>query len=105
MPSPARGTVSDDIEGMMATLKASQKYEADDDGFIHFDIARTTWNEEEIRENISEFLKSLDKVKPAKTTLLKFVSRIGVSAQFTPGVIFPRKELINELYPKTEEFY
>lgn len=35
MPSPARGTVSDDIETMMASLKASTKYEMDEDGFIH----------------------------------------------------------------------
>ncbi len=35
MPSPARGTVSDDIETMMASLKASTKYSMDEDGVIH----------------------------------------------------------------------
>jgi large subunit ribosomal protein L1 len=35
MPSPARGTVSDDIKGMMDSIMASTKFEMDGDGYIH----------------------------------------------------------------------
>ena len=35
MPSPARGTVSDDIPTMMDSMKASTKFELDEDGFAH----------------------------------------------------------------------
>ena len=97
MPSPARGTVSDDIISMMASLKASTIFETDEDGFIHIDFAKTGWKDEEIRGNINAFLKALESVKPAKSTLKKFVERIGVSASFTPGIIFPRKDLLQFL--------
>lgn len=41
MPSPARGTVSDDVEGMMKSLKATTKYEMESGtGLIHLEVAK-----------------------------------------------------------------
>ncbi|KAJ3216675.1 hypothetical protein HK099_005768 [Clydaea vesicula] len=94
MPSPGKGTVNDDIASMMQTLKASTKYEMDEDGFVHLEIAKTGWKDEKIIENIKSLMESLNVVKPAKTTLKRLIVKIGLSSKYSPGVIFNRAELV-----------
>lgn len=54
MPSPARGTVSTDIEGMMRKLTASTRFETDETsmagsgGYVHLVVGRTGWTLEKV---------------------------------------------------------
>ena len=40
MPSPAKGTVSDDLKELLSNVKATIKYEADQDKVVHMEIAK-----------------------------------------------------------------
>ncbi|KAJ3330742.1 glycerol ethanol, ferric requiring protein [Blyttiomyces sp. JEL0837] len=71
MPSPARGTVSDDVEAMMAAMQASSKFEIDSDYNINLAISRTTWSQEDIFKNLRAFLKAVVAAKPAKADGMK----------------------------------
>lgn len=82
----------------MAKLKASTRYEVDADGFIHLEIGASGWSNTDINRNLTAFLDSLNAVRPVKTSLGKFVSRVALSAGgITPAVVFPRKELLGLL--------
>ncbi|KAJ3121022.1 hypothetical protein HK098_004062 [Nowakowskiella sp. JEL0407] len=85
MPSPARGSVSDDIAGMMKTLKATSKFAMDDDEYVHMEIGRTGWPDEKIYgelnfslfailpinhalpDNISTLLTAIQAARPSKS--------------------------------------
>ncbi|KAI8853667.1 ribosomal protein L1-like protein [Chytridium lagenaria] len=91
MPSPARGTVSDDIAQMIANLNATQAFEIDTDSAISLEIARTSWTDENIQENLRAFVKAIVGAKPAKTDASKLVESINISAPFAPGLRLPMK--------------
>ncbi|KAI9207475.1 ribosomal protein L1-like protein [Polychytrium aggregatum] len=91
MPSPAKGTVSDDIEGMMKLMNATSKFEVDSDGYVHFDIAKTNWKDEQVMENFEALLKSLIDLKPPKFALAKFIESVNISSPHVIGVQLPLK--------------
>ncbi|KAJ3214410.1 hypothetical protein HDU67_001697 [Dinochytrium kinnereticum] len=91
MPSPARGTVSDDMALMMANIYATQGFEIDADSVINLEIARTSWADENIYENLRAFVKAIVLAKPAKVDASKFVESINLSAPFAPGLRLPMK--------------
>ncbi|KAJ3049607.1 hypothetical protein HK097_009426 [Rhizophlyctis rosea] len=89
MPSPAKGTVSDDLPAMMANLQATSKFEVDQHGYVHLDIARTAWTDSEILTNITTFVKAVRAARPPKTDESKFVESINISAEYAPGLKLP----------------
>ncbi|KAJ3083212.1 hypothetical protein HK100_009494 [Physocladia obscura] len=48
MPSPGRGTVSDDIAGMIAAFKSVKKYSADEQSIVSVDICEIGWPDQKI---------------------------------------------------------
>ncbi|KND02696.1 ribosomal protein L1 [Spizellomyces punctatus DAOM BR117] len=91
MPSPAKGTVSDDIPKMMSALRASSKFEVDADGFVHLEIGKTAWRDEDVFENIRALLTAILSVRPPKTDANKFIESVNISAKYTPGLKLPLK--------------
>ncbi len=48
MPSPGKGTVSEDVAGMMATLSASTPFISDGAGRIQVEIGRLSWDSKQL---------------------------------------------------------
>ncbi|KAJ3098683.1 hypothetical protein HDU97_003800 [Phlyctochytrium planicorne] len=101
MPSPARGTVSDDIATMMATLQATQGFELDTDSSINLgkiageveikQIKRNCTNIVARRKYLWSLVKAVVDARPAKTDASKFVTSINLWAPFAPAVQLPMK--------------
>ncbi|KAI8821810.1 ribosomal protein L1-like protein [Fimicolochytrium jonesii] len=91
MPSPAKGTVSDDISSMMSSLRAVTKFEVDPDGFIHMEIGKTSWSDDKLLDNIKAFVAAVVSVRPPKTDATKFIQSVSISAKYTAGVNLPLK--------------
>ena len=52
MPSPAKGTVSENIKEMMDKLNESQIVESDEHGVFNIPIANLDWQEQEIESRL-----------------------------------------------------
>ncbi|KAJ3189241.1 hypothetical protein HDU85_002866 [Gaertneriomyces sp. JEL0708] len=91
MPSPAKGTVSDDIATMMSSLKAVTKFEVDGDGSIHIDVGKASWREQDVFENLHAVVGAILKARPSKTDANKFLVSVSISAEHTPGMKLPMK--------------
>ncbi|KAJ3296305.1 hypothetical protein HK104_001712 [Borealophlyctis nickersoniae] len=132
MPSPSRGTVSDDIALMMSALQAANKFEGDTDGFVHMEIGRTTWADSEVLANLKALVDAVDAVKPPKSngngglqrlmtpvfqmlkyylfacssllTAPQFVQNVNISAPHTAGMLLP-KHPFRKAKPAKVELY
>ncbi|KAI8803669.1 ribosomal protein L1-like protein [Cladochytrium replicatum] len=91
MPSPSKGTVSESVEAMMASLETKTKFEIDGDGFIHIDVGKTSWPEADVFENICGVLAPVLALKPSKMDTAKYIKAIVISAPYTPGMRLPQK--------------
>ncbi|TPX62523.1 hypothetical protein PhCBS80983_g00257 [Powellomyces hirtus] len=91
MPSPAKGTVSDDIPTMMSSLRAVTKFEVDADGFVHMEVGRTSWQDDDLFKNMRALVSTILSARPAKTDANKYIEAINISAKYTAGLKLPLK--------------
>ncbi|HOZ02748.1 MAG TPA: 50S ribosomal protein L1 [Bacilli bacterium] len=66
MPNPKTGTVSPDIAKAIKEIKAGKiEYRVDKEGNMHVTIARASFSEGQIAENLKVFCEAVMKAKPA----------------------------------------
>lgn len=66
MPNPKTGTVSPDIVKAIKEIKAGKiEYRVDKEGNMHVTIARVSFSETQIAENLKVFCEAVMKAKPA----------------------------------------
>ncbi|XJO73112.1 hypothetical protein BDV3_004137 [Batrachochytrium dendrobatidis] len=94
MPSPAKGTVSDDLPAMMASLHASTKFELGSNNMIQVEVGRALWKESEVEANIKSLIGSIMKSRPSKQDVNGFVESISISAPHTAGMKLPNSKFI-----------
>lgn len=86
MPNPKLGTVTMDVKAAVEAAKAGQvEYRVEKMGIIHGGVAKASFKEEQIVENVNSFLNAVVKAKPsgAKGTYLK---RVAMSSSMGPGL-------------------
>ena len=86
MPSPKAGTVTPDVVTAVKEFAAGkQEYRNDDGGNIHCVIGKMSFSESDLVENLTFFMETIEKVRPAATKGV-YIKKAVVSGTMTPGV-------------------
>lgn len=86
MPSPKAGTVTPDIAQVVKEFSAGRlEFRNDSGGNIHLPVGKTSFSDEDLKENIEAVVDHFHKIKPA-TSKGQYVKRICLSATRTPSV-------------------
>lgn len=86
MPSPKAGTVTPDITQAVKDFSAGRlEFRNDSGGNIHLPVGRTSFSDEDLKENIEAVVDHFNKIKPAAAKGHYF-KRICLSATRTPSV-------------------
>ena len=93
MPNPKAKTVTDDVKGAVAAIKAGRReFRANNEGVINFPVGKASMDHLQIKENIKEFYDILLKKKPND---LKgdYIKSISLSSTMGKGIRLDRKNL------------
>ncbi|HZL10605.1 MAG TPA: 50S ribosomal protein L1 [Prolixibacteraceae bacterium] len=93
MPNPKSGTVTMDIGKAVAEVKAGKiDFKVDKFGIVHTSIGKVSFTPEKLIENATEFISTLNKLKPsaAKGT---YVKSIYLSSTMSPGIQVEQKSV------------
>jgi large subunit ribosomal protein L1 len=86
MPNPKTGTVTMDVTKAIGNLKAGQvNFRVDKKGNMHAGVAKISFSKEQILENVTEFLKAINKQKPASAKG-KYIKSATISLTMSPAV-------------------
>jgi large subunit ribosomal protein L1 len=86
MPSPKAGTVTPDaITAVKEFAAGKSEYRNDDGGNLHIVIGRLSFSEDDLTENLTFFLNTIDKLRPAAVKGL-YMKKCVISGTMTPGV-------------------
>ena len=93
MPNPKTGTVTMDVAKAVVEVKAGKiDFKVDKYGLIHSSVGKVSFEKEKIRENASELISMLVKLKPsaAKGTYIK---SIYISSTMSAGIQIDTKSV------------
>ena len=86
MPTPKAGTVTFDVGRAVAEIKAGKiEYRVDKTGNLHAPIGRVSFDVELLAENLSAFMSSVLRAKPAAAKGT-YVKNVAVSSTMGPSV-------------------
>lgn len=93
MPKPKAGTVTTDIAGIVAQLKAGRiEYRADKTGVVHMPMGKVSFDEGQLLENAKTAFQAIMKDKPSDAKG-DYVVTFYVAASMGPGIKVSTKEL------------
>lgn len=86
MPNPKSGTVTLDVAKAVTEVKAGKvDFKVDKQGIIHASIGKVSFTPEKIKENASELINTIAKLKPSSSKGTYFQS-ITLSSTMSPGI-------------------
>ena len=86
MPSPKAGTVTPDVATAVKEYSAGKlEYRNDDGGNVHCVIGKMSFPDEDIIENFTHFMATIDRLRPASTKG-HYVKKCVITGTMTPGV-------------------
>jgi large subunit ribosomal protein L1 len=86
MPKPKSGTVTEDIKGIIKELKGGRvEYKADKTGVIHMGIAKISFTNNAIIDNIIAFFNQVMKDKPSDAKG-NYIKSVFISSSMGPGI-------------------
>jgi large subunit ribosomal protein L1 len=94
MPNPKTGTVTMDVRKAVENAKAGQvNYRVDKKGNIHAAVGKVSFEKDKLQENISEFIKAINKSKP-HSAKGKYIQHAVLSLTMSPSVVLDSSELM-----------
>jgi large subunit ribosomal protein L1 len=86
MPNPKSGTVTLEVGKAVKEVKAGKiDFKIDKAGIIHVSIGKASFSPDKIRDNASEMINTIAKLKPASAKGTYFKS-IAISTTMSPGI-------------------
>lgn len=86
MPNPKAGTVTPDVAKAVKEIKSGKiDFKVDKFGIIHASIGRSSFSQEQIKENAEELIQVISKLKPASAKGTYFKS-INLSSTMSTGI-------------------
>jgi len=95
MPNPKTGTVTMDVAQAVNNAKSGQvNFRVDKQGNIHAGLGKVSFSKEQLNENISTFIKAINKQKPAAAKG-RYIKSAALSLTMSPSVLLETQELID----------
>lgn len=95
MPNPKTGTVTMEITKAVANAKSGQvNFRVDKKGNIHAPIGKVSFPEDKIKENMLEFIKTVNRLKPVSAKG-KYIRGGMLSLTMSPSVRLDSQELMD----------
>lgn len=94
MPNPKTGTVTPDVAKAVKEVKAGKiDFRVDKTGIVHASLGKISFNDDQLVENIEEFLKTILKLRPssAKGT---YVKSLFLSSTMGPGLQIAKDDVL-----------
>lgn len=88
MPNPKTGTVSDNISGAIKEIAGGKvNFKNDNSGNVHQVIGKTSFEPEQLMENLKKFMEALHASKPSAVKK-QFIQTMTLNATMGPGIKF-----------------
>ena len=95
MPNPKTGTVTMDVAQAVKNAKSGQvNFRVDKQGNIHAGLGKVSFSEEKLLNNVSTFVKAINKHKPA-TAKGRYIKSATLSLTMSPGLKLETQELLD----------
>jgi large subunit ribosomal protein L1 len=95
MPNPKTGTVTMDVAKAVENAKGGQvNFKVDKQGNIHAGIGKISFDEASISENLSTFVKAINKHKPS-TAKGRYIKSAAISLTMSPSVSLETQQLMD----------
>ncbi|ARQ99460.1 50S ribosomal protein L1 [Campylobacter devanensis] len=95
MPNPKTGTVTMDVAQAVKNAKDGQvNFRVDKQGNIHAGLGKVSFTKEQLNDNISAFIKMINKHKPAAAKG-KYIKSAALSLTMSPSISLETQELMD----------
>lgn len=95
MPNPKTGTVTMDVAQAVNNAKSGQvNFRVDKQGNIHAGLGKVSFSKEQLGENISTFIKAINKHKPASSKG-RYIKNAALSLTMSPSISLETQELLD----------
>ena len=86
MPNPKTGTVTNDVEKAVKEIKSGKiEFKVEKNGIIHAGVAKMSFDEDKIAQNITAFIDAIKKAKPSGVKGV-YMKKVTVSSTMGPGL-------------------
>jgi len=86
MPSPKAGTVTFNLKDTISEIKKGRvEFKVDKTGIINSSIGKKSFSEEQIEENVTDFINAVLKAKPISLKG-KYVRSLSISSTMSPSI-------------------
>ncbi|EAK0823802.1 50S ribosomal protein L1 [Campylobacter lari] len=95
MPNPKTGTVTMDVVQAVNNAKNGQvNFRVDKQGNIHAGLGKVSFTQEQLKENITAFVKAINKHKPAAAKG-RYIKNASLSLTMSPSLSLDTQELLD----------
>ena len=95
MPNPKTGTVTMDVEKAVKNAKSGQvNFRVDKKGNIHAGIGKASFSADAIAQNLKEFVRAINKLKPAAAKG-RYIRHAALSLTMSPAIELDAQELMD----------
>lgn len=95
MPNPKTGTVTMEVAQAVNNAKSGQvNFRVDKQGNIHAGLGKASFSKEQLNDNISTFIKAINKHKPAAAKG-RYIKNAALSLTMSPSVSLETQELLD----------
>ncbi|MBK66579.1 MAG: 50S ribosomal protein L1 [Rickettsiales bacterium] len=97
MPNPKLGTVTPNVEQAVKDAKGgAMEYRVEKAGIIHAGVAKASFSEADIKENMLAFFNKINQSKPASVKGT-FVKKTVISSSMGPGIKLDISDVLSEV--------